>query len=114
METEYKMQFETNETLVKKPRNRTPFIVTQYRLCEAMKILDNLKINWELDLNKINLRDLRDNSFDYIRMYSPKIETRKISIWYDGNEGDPKDIFHQKNIDIVLDLIEFVQTEKKK
>jgi len=54
METEYKMQFETNETLVKKPRNRTPFIVTQYRLCEAMKILDNLKINWELDLNKIN------------------------------------------------------------
>jgi len=57
---------------------------------------------------------LRDNSFDYIRMYSPKIETRKISIWYDGNEGDPKDIFHQQNIDIVLDLIEFVQTEKKK
>jgi hypothetical protein len=113
METEYKMKFETDETLDKKPRNRTSFIVTQQRLCDAKKILNDLRINWEVDLNKINLRDLRDSDFDYIKIYSPKIETRKIEIWYDGNEGDPKDIFHPENIDIVLDLIEFVQTGKK-
>lgn len=96
-----------------KPRNRTSFIVTQQRLCEAKKILNDLKMNWELDLNKMNLTNLRDSGFDYIKNYNPKIETRNIEIWCDGTEGDPKDIFHPENIDIILDLIEFVQTGKK-
>lgn len=96
-----------------KPRKRTSFAVTQNRIIEAKKILDNLKIDWELDLNKINLADLRDSGFDYIKIYHPKIEKRKIEIWCDGREGNPKDIFHPGDIDIVLDLIEFVQTGKK-
>ncbi len=96
-----------------KPRNRTSFIVTQQRLCEAKKTLSDLKINWELALNKVNLMNLRDSGFDYIKNYNPKIDTRKIEIWYNGFEGDPGDIFHKENIDIILDLIEFVQTGKK-
>ncbi|MCE5175839.1 MAG: hypothetical protein ABFC90_07350 [Bacteroidales bacterium] len=96
-----------------KPRNRTSFLVTQARFRQAKKIIDGLKMDWEFDLNKMNFGELRDSNFDWIKMYNPKIGARKIDIWYDGNEGDPKDIFHQQNIDIILDLIEFVQTGKK-
>jgi hypothetical protein len=70
-------------------------------------------MDWELDLNKINFGKLRDSGFDYIKMYSPKIGKRKISIWCDGTEGDPKKLFYSNDVDIVLDLIEFVQTGKK-
>jgi len=96
-----------------KPRNRTSFIVTQQRTCDAKKILNELKIDWELDLNKMNFGDLRDSGLDYIKNFNPKIDTKKIEIWYNGLEGDAKDIFKPADIDIILDLIEFVQTGKK-
>jgi len=115
METKCKIQFETveEEALDLKPRNRTSVIVTQQRLYEAKKILNELEINWDLDLSNMNFENLRDSCFGFIKDCSPKIETRKIDIWYDGNEGDPKDIFYPQTIDLTLDLIEFVQTGKK-
>lgn len=113
METKCKIQFETDETVDSKPRNRTSFVVTQQRLYKAIKILNNLKIDWEFDLNKMNFENLRDSCYGFVKNYNPRIETRKIDIWYDGNEGDPKDIFYPQTIDITLDLIEFVQTGKK-
>jgi len=115
METKCKIQFETDEdeALDLKPRNRTSFIVTQLRLYKAKKILNDLKINWDLDLSNMDFENLRDCNFGFVKNCSPKIETRRIDIWYDGNEGDPKDIFYPQTIDITLDLIEFVQTGKK-
>lgn len=115
MNPKCKIQFETVEdvALDLKPRNRTSFIVTLLRLYKAKKILNDLKINWNLDLNNMDFENLRDCNFVFVKNCSPKIETRRIDIWYDGNEGDPKDIFYQETIDLTLDLIEFVQTEKK-
>ncbi|MEA4937207.1 MAG: hypothetical protein VB102_11280 [Paludibacter sp.] len=113
MDIKCKIQFETDETVDSKPRNRTSFIVTQQRLYEAKKILNNLKIDWEFDINKMNFENLRDSCYGFVKNYNGRIETRKIDIWYDGDEGDPKDIFYPQTIDITLDLIEFVQTGKK-
>lgn len=96
-----------------KPRNRTSLFETLYRISQAEKILDNLKIEWELDLNKMNLRELRDSGFGFIKNYMPVIGSRRIDSWYDGTEGDLKAIFHPNDADIMLDLIEFVQTGKK-
>jgi len=115
METKCKIQFESDEdeALDLKPRNRTSFIVTQQRLYKAKKILNGLKINWEFDLNKMNLESLRDSGYGFVINCDPKIKIRRIDIWYDGNEGDPKDIFYPQTIDLTLDLIEFIQTGKK-